>query len=498
VRKIELNLNEKIRQLPHKPGVYLMHDKDQKVIYIGKAKSLRKRVSSYFRHSGFASPRLRSLVNSIADISVIRTETEAEALIIEARLIKKYKPFFNVELKMGERYPYLKITSESYPRLVITRHKEEDGGLYLGPYTRVGELRNLLKLIQRYFLLRSCKMDLARSRPKRPCIDHSLGKCPAPCAGKCSRRVYRERVDDVILLLRGQSALLVERLRQRMEQASSRMDFEEAARHRDAIRAIWKINRNRVSAHLEEEFDTLTWEVMNNLQAYLNLPVLPWRIDGFDVSHTGGKNTYGVVVVFEQGVPNLSLYRRFAIRAVEGIDDFRSIRETVCRRYEKVLEGKEPLPQLILIDGGSLQLQFAQDALRELGLKDIPVIAIAKREELIFLTSETDPLRLSEEDPVLKLLQRVRNEAHRFAIASHRRRTRRSFSRSSLQDIPGVGKHLAALLLSEFGSIKNIQNLTERDLEKISGIGPTLASRITGHLRGDMNYPTAEKGEANE
>lgn len=497
MRKIDHNLQEKIRKLPHKPGVYLMHDKDQHVIYVGKAKSLRKRVSSYFRHTGFASPRLRSLVNSIADISVIRTETEAEALIIEARLIKKYKPFFNVELKMGERYPYVKLTSESYPRLVITRHKEQDGSVYIGPYTRVGELRNLLRLIQRYFSLRSCKMDLDQSRPQRPCIDYSLGKCLAPCADKCTSRVYRERVDDVLLLLRGQSAFLVERLRQRMEQASSRMDFEEAAQHRDAIRAIWKINRNRVSSHLEEEFDTLTWEVLNSLQTYLDLPVLPWRIDGFDVSHLGGKDTYGVVVVFEQGLRNPSLYRQFRIRTVHGVDDFRSIKETVFRRYQKVLHGKEPLPQLVLIDGGAIQLQFAQEALQELGLGDVPVISIAKREELIYMTSRSDPLALPDEDPVLKLLQRIRNEAHRFAVASHRGRAIRSFSRSSLQNIPGVGKHLSALLLSEFGSIKHIQNLSEKDLEKIDGIGPVMASRIIGYLRGDINDHT-EKGEGNE
>jgi len=495
VIKIELHLKEKVRTLPHKPGVYLMHDKDHNVIYIGKAKSLRKRVGSYFRHSGFASSRLRNLVTSIADISVIRTETEAEALIIEARLIKKYKPFFNVELKMGERYPYVKLTSGSYPRLVVTRHKEEDGGIYVGPYTRVGELRNLLRLIQRYFPLRSCKMDLEKSRPKRPCIDHSLGKCLAPCVDKCSRRAYRERVDYILLLLRGQSAMLVDRLRHKMEQASSRMDFEEAAHHRDAIQAIWKINRNRVSAHLQEEFDTFTWEVLNTLQAYLKLPVLPWRIDGFDVSHMSGKHTYGVVVVFEQALPNPSLYRKFKLRAVEGIDDFRSIRETVFRRYQKALQGKDPLPQLILIDGGSLQLQFAQEALQELGLNSIPMIAIAKREELLFMTSQKDPMKLADEDPVLKLLQRIRNEAHRFAIASQRRQAIKTLSRSSLEDVPGVGKHLAALLLSEFGSIRNIQNLTEKDLEKINGIGPVLASRIAGFLRGDIINEIADRGE---
>jgi len=480
---MDQQLQEKIRLLPLRPGVYLMHDENQDVIYIGKAKSLKKRVASYFRHSGFASPRLRKLVKSISDISVIRTETEAEALIVEARLIRKYKPFFNIELKMGERYPYIRITDETYPRLVITRHREKDGSIYLGPFTKAGELRSLLRLIQRYFPLRTCKGDLDKAPlRKRPCINYSLGKCPAPCSGKCNPRTYRERVDDVLLLLKGQSAVLVERLRQRMDQASSRMDFEEASQHRDAIKAIWKVKRSRVSSHLSEEFDTYSWEVLNELQDLLGLRTLPWRIDGFDISHHSGKGTYGVAVVFEQGLPNPSLYRKYKIRTVQGVDDFRSINEIVHRRYRKVLEGKEPLPQLILIDGGPLQLQFAQNALADLGLDELPVIALAKREEEIYLPHRREAFVLPIESPVLKLLMRIRDEAHRMAVSSHRQGTGKGFSRSSLQDIPGVGKHTAALLLSRFGSIKNIRNLDPSDLVKIPGIGPSTATRIFDHF----------------
>ncbi len=481
---LKKELQEKVRKLPNRPGVYIFHDDEGAVLYVGKAKSLKKRVSSYFRHGGFASPRLRKLVDSIGDLSFIRTESEAEALIVESRLIKKYQPFFNVELKMGERYPYLKITNEAFPRLEITRHKTVDGSHYVGPFTRVGDLRQLLRLIERHFPLRTCKSDLSKGPVReRPCVRYSLGRCSGACAGLTTEAEYGERVADVLLLLQGSAADLVERLRRRMDRAAADLAFEEAARLRDTIRSLWRLSRQRLSSTLSHDLDRETWAVLLRLQEILELPTIPWRIDGFDISHFSGKETYGVAVVFEQGLPNLSLYRRFAVKSLEGIDDFRALEEVVTRRYRRVLEGEEPLPQLVLIDGGPIQLEFAARALTALGLDELPVAALAKREEQVFLPGREQPLELPRSDRALHLLQRVRDESHRFALSSHRRGRDRRLRRSILEEIPGVGKKRAALLLTRFGSVQKIASLGLEELMALPGIGPETARRIIETLR---------------
>ncbi len=464
-----------------------MHDENDKIIYVGKAKSLKKRVSSYFRHANsFASPRLRKLVETVRDIATIRTETEMEALLLENKLIKYYQPYFNVDLKMNERYAFIKVTHEKFPRLVVTRRKDEDSAVYIGPFVRVAEVRWMLRLIERYLPLRSCSADICRQNAARPCMRYALGRCLAPCCAKCSEDEYKERVADVILLLQGNGAELVERLRKRMNSAASKLAFEEAGRLRDTIRAIWRVTRQRntipdAPGNREDFLKTLT-----SLQELLNLPLLPWRIDGFDISHTGGNQTVGVCVVFEQGSPNTSLYRRFNIKSVEGIDDFRSMYETVTRRYKRCLAGQEPLPQLILIDGGTVQLEFAQKAIKELGL-NIPMLSLAERFEEIYLPDEKEPVRLEFTDPVLRLLQSVRDEAHRFAITSHRNRRERIFTRSSIEDIPGIGKAKASQLITKFGSRRALVEADEKEIAAVHGIGDVLAKRIKEYLAGESN-----------
>ena len=463
-----------------------MHDREGRVIYVGKAKSLRKRVSSYFRHGGFASPRLRKLVESIEDLSTIRTGSEAEALILEARLIKQYQPFFNVELKLGERYPYLKITDEPFPRLVVTRYRGQDGALYLGPYVRVSELRTLLRFSERFFPLRTCKAPCDPNPSRRPCMNHALGRCLAPCAGLCTEQEYRERVADVALLLQGKGTDLVERLRCRMNQAARNLAFEEAARLRDTIRAIWRIGRQqpRVAAPGEDE----PWQALLRVQEALGLPTLPWRIEGYDISHTAGGQEVGVRVVFEQGRPNPSLYRRFHLDESLGGDDFRALRETLSRRFRKNPGGKpalgedDPRPQLVLIDGGPIQLEFARETLEGQGVFT-PLVALAKREEELFLPGRANPLRLPREDLALRLLQQVRDEAHRFAVTSHRSRRDRLLRASRLESIPGIGKGKAAQLLSRFGSAKAIARMAPEDLARTPGIGTVLAQRILTALK---------------
>ena len=321
-----------LKTLPLKPGVYLMHDAEGKVIYVGKAKILKRRVSSYFNHRDFAIPRLRKLVQTVQDISFIRTETEAEAFIVESRLIKKIQPFFNVELKMGTRYPYVVVTSENFPRVLVTRQRPRTGKIF-GPYTGAGTLNELLRLIKHFFPLRNCSLDLSKGKIQRPCIMYDVGKCPGPCAGKCTEREYAQTVDDILMLLNGQTADLIARLRARMESLAKEMRFEEAAQARDTIHNLWRFSRQKISATLTDDLDEDTWSALTRLRDLCSLPVVPWRIDGFDISHSSGHETYGVAVVFEQGFPNPSLYRRFQIKTVEGIDDFRSMRETVMRRY---------------------------------------------------------------------------------------------------------------------------------------------------------------------
>ncbi len=484
-----------LKKLPDRPGVYLMRDAAGEVIYVGKAKSLKKRVSSYFRHDSFASPRLRKLVQSIEDISVIRTESEVEALILEAKLIRKYSPFFNVDLKMSDRYPYIKITRELFPRIVVTRQRGKDDALYFGPYVSAGDVRSLLRLIERYFPLRICARDIDASTPeKRQAMPPLLPwECLGPCAGLVTPADYRERVDDVILLLQGQSSEVVERLRKRMDRAAKSLAFEEAARLRDTIRAIWRITRQRITSPLREDFDGDMWQCLNRLQQALRLPVIPWRIDGFDISHMSGRETYGVVVVFEQGSPNTSLYRRFRIKTVEGVGRFPLLEETVTRRYGQSLKGSEPLPQLVLIDGGPVQLEFARKALDELGLKDLPAVSLAKQEELIYHTPGEEPLRLDFGDSALRLLQRVRDESHRFAIESHRASRSARLRRSVLEEVPGIGRHRAAQLLGRFGSVRNMAAMSAEELATVPGIGPAMAERILSVLKENIGGTEPEK-----
>ena len=470
-----------VKGFPDRPGVYLMRDENGEIIYVGKAKSLRKRVSSYFRHT-HASPRLNKLVETIRDISTMRTETEIEALILENRLIKLYQPFFNVDLKMNERYAYIKITAEKHPRIIVTRVKMDDGAVYIGPYVRVSEVRALLRLVERYLPLRSCGGAEAKPQNGRPCMKYSLGRCLAPCCGLCTENEYRDRVADVALLLQGHGAELVERLRKRMDKAARELKFEEAAHLRDTIRAIWRVSRQQNTIPEIPSGKDNFWEVLNSMQRVFNLPVLPWRIDGFDISHSAGNFTVGVAVVFEQGYPNPSLYRKFNIRTVEGIDDFRSMKETLTRRYKRCLEGQEPLPQLILIDGGSVQLEFAMQALDDLGIHNIPIISLAKEFEEVYMPNQKEPVRLDHTDPVLRLLQHVRDESHRFAITSHRTRRGKSFTRSKIEEVPGIGRAKAAMLITKFGSVRAIKDLPPEELAAAPGIGPALAKRILAKL----------------
>ena len=472
-----------LKTLPERPGVYLMRDSEGKIIYVGKAIKLKRRVSSYFRHH--LSPRLNKLVELIEDISIIRTESEAEALIVEAKLIRRYSPFFNIALKMSDRYPYIKITDEDFPRVEITRHKAKDNALYLGPFVDAGNIRNLMRLAERYFPLRVCKSRITPNKNKRPCVEYNLGHSMGACAALCTRDEYRERVADIVLLFEGKSAELVARLKKRMNESAKNLEFEKAAYYRDTVRAIWRLSRQKISSALQEDLDNATWKVLNRVQELLGLEVLAWRIDAFDISHTHGHDTYGCCIVFEQGRPSPNLYRRFKIRSLNDgeINDFQSIYETVKRRYSHVIDNTEPAPQLALIDGGPIQLEYAQKALQELGF-ELPLIALAEREELIFLPGKpNEPLRLERDDPALQLFQRLRDEVHRYAITTHRNAREKRMRHSKLFDISGIGKKKATELLVRFGSAEKVAALSPEELQKVPGIGQKLAEKILSALQ---------------
>lgn len=453
-----------------------MLNRKGEVIYVGKSRSLKKRVSSYFTRSFDFSPKIRKLVDEIASFTYITTETEAEALILEADLIRKHKPKYNTMLKYGIRYPYVCLTmSEEFPRILITRVlREDDGNLYFGPYTKVRKMRELLRFIERFYPLRSCSRLVKRDRP---CINYYMGKCKGPCVGGISEQEYRKMVEDLALFLGGRRGELIAKLTEKMERLAKELRFEEAARIRDQIRALEKVFK-QPRIPLEAPVDYLETALLK-LRDYLGLKRLPYVIEGIDISNLYGREAVGVVVCFHGGVPFKRKYRRYKIKDVEGIDDPAMIAEVIRRRYGKHRD--EGIPDLILIDGGVTQVNSAKRALEEVGI-DIPLVGLAKREELVFFPGNSTPLRIPEDSPALRVLQRVRNEAHRFAISYHRKLREKSLLKTALEDIPGVGKERVKNLLRTFKSVEGIRKASVDEIAKVDGIGKKLALTIKGFL----------------
>ena len=596
-----LTVREKIALFPHSPGVYRYYDAEGKVIYVGKAKDLHKRVAQYFVPPERLNTKTRILVSKIADAEFSVVDTEADALLLENNLIKQYKPKYNILLKDSKTYPWICITGDEFPRVFITRRVEK-GNRYFGPYSHVMHARNLVDFFREVYPLRSCKYRITSDailRGKfRPCLDFHLGKCAAPCVGKISREEYAANIEEIVRILSGRGGEVIRHYKALMADAAERLDFEQAQVYKDKLHTLErhyaksvitqaadvdadvfslvldgaeafgnflrirggaivqslnlgfrsqieeepatmlstfigeiegkfgalskevivpflpdveipgvefrvpqrgdKLSLLELSAKNAKEFhfnaikqrehtdpDAFRQSVMEELRKALDMTVLPRHMECFDNSNIQGTHPVASCVVFRDAEPSKKEYRRFKIKTVIGANDYASMKEVVNRRYARMLEeAPEDLPQLIVIDGGKGQLEFAHQALAELGiLEKVTVVGLAKRLEEVIRVGDPYPLFIDRNSQALKVLQRIRDEAHRFGITFHRNLRSKDAIRSALREIKGVGEKTEQRLLLRYGSVSRI---AQAPLEELSAlVGADLAIRIHDSLNND-------------
>ena len=429
--------SEKVKQFPNTPGVYLMKDEQGRVIYVGKAKHLRNRASHYFTKIAAEEPRTADLVKLIADIDFIPADSEVDALLMEARLVKDVQPRFNIDLKDDKTFPYLQIrVREEYPRVEFTRTPRTRGVRLYGPFTSAKSLRAAIQVLQRIFQFRTCGLDIKQDNPQwrwfRPCILHSIRQCTAPCNFRVTREEYRKQIRRLCMVLDGKKSKLIKELEQSMTDASVKLEFEKAARIRDEIAALQSLGlRGNVDKDLQPEvFHIEPRKGSIGLRKVLALSATPRTIEGVDIAHLGGDETVASLVSFIDGLPFKPGYRRYKVKSVEGVDDFASIREVIARRFRNRAAGDDenPFPDILLIDGGKGQLNAALEVFRMLGKEPPCLISLAKREEEIYRPGDAEPLRLSRHSAALRLLQYVRDEAHRFAQHYHHLLRKKKFN----------------------------------------------------------------------
>ena len=426
---------EHLRSLPKTPGVYFMRDAAGRVIYIGKASNLRSRVGSYFKGQERHDPKTQILVPKIRHIDYIACASEREALILEQRLIRRDKPQFNIMWRDDKSFPFVALTKEDFPRLYMTRERKRKNVAYYGPYPNASDVKQLLRWAwkAKVFPLRPCRYEFDVKHPiayskVRSCLYLHTGECPAPCVGKISPARYQRIARKAALFFSGKRETLVKELERDMARASRQMRYEEAARIRDRINGISRMDELVTFKEMTPEEVTGRLQHsrgLTELMKALGLPRPPMRIETFDISHIQGVETVASMVSFSRGLPDKSNYRKFIIRGVPGIDDYSSMREAVGRRYKKIALERGPWPDLILIDGGKGQLSAALEALDSITSKPPPVAALAKENEEIYLPGKSEPVRLPKDSPALHIIQRARDEAHRFAITFHRARRRK-------------------------------------------------------------------------
>ena len=605
-----MNIQEKLKLLPAKPGVYLMKNESDEIIYVGKAVSLRNRVRSYFQAGRHASPKVAALVDNIADFEYIVTDSEIEALILECNLIKEHSPWYNVRLKDDKSYPYVKVTlQEPFPRVVVVRRMQKDGSRYFGPYADVQAVRQTVRFLQRLFPIRSCKREIGpEGTGERPCLNYHIKRCSAPCARKIGQEEYRRMIDEMMLVLEGRHEKLLQELTQRMQAAAEALRFEEAARLRDQIQSLTTVverqkivsldnidqdiigyarvedlacvqvffvrggkiigsehffldapvgdeGREILTAFVQQYYATASFvpkelllpealaeeevitqwlsglkgarvylrvpkrgekkrlvemveknaglvlqerltrqerertrrrQGLEELQSLLGLAELPRRIEAFDISNIQGAEAVGSMVVFEDGAPAQQEYRRFKIRSKSTPDDYTMMRELVYRRFARGLKEQEAggeadfaqMPQLVLIDGGKGQLNAASQVLTELGIENIFMLSLAERFEDVYVEGRRDPISIPRNSNGLHILQHLRDEAHRFALAYHRQLRSRRTTHSLLDEIPGVGPKRKKQLIRHFGSVQAVREATLEQLKGVPGLPASVAERI--------------------
>ena len=538
---------KKLTDLPHRPGVYLMKDRFGTVIYVGKARDLRKRVMTYFqpsRRMGW-DLKFRALTDAIHDLDVHVVRSEPEALLLESKLIKELQPKFNIDLRDDKRFLMLKVNlRDPIPRFSFTRLRTDDGSRYFGPFPNSGALRNTLALMRRQFNLRGCRPLTPGPPDYKHCLYGNLKWCTAPCIGNVTHEQYLEQVRAACDFLDGQCGELSEQLEAEMRQAAAAQQYEKAADLRDAITALKETTARTT------RFERTPWNLPVAVQPErdnldlgkaLGLPAPPVRIEGFDISNISGTLKVASVVAFRNGRPDRANYRRLRIKGVEGQDDFACIAEAVRRRYARLLKESAEretqnadqtehatrnteddaeartaiveelrelmanaarehrtsniehptsnLPDLIVIDGGKGQLGAACEELKKLGLERIPVIGLAKEFEEIYRPGEPTPLRLSHDSSALKLLQRIRDESHRVANSYNAQLRLKKISESLLDEFPGIGEARKAALLKKFGSLQRLRLATEEQIAEVPGFGGKVAAELKAFLVARLNEP---------
>ncbi|MFA6456931.1 MAG: excinuclease ABC subunit UvrC [Bacteroidota bacterium] len=609
------DLQDKLDNLPTSPGVYQFKNKDAQILYVGKAVNLRNRVRQYFHQSRNHEPRIASMVAKISDLEIITTDSEVEALILEANLIKLHKPRYNVNLKDDKSYPYIVVTNEPYPRVFVTRRIRRDGSRYFGPYTDVLTMRAALKTVRDIFMIRSCNFmiddEFIAKKKTRVCLDYHIKKCEGPCEGLVTKEHYQSMIANVEQVLNGKVTVVLESLEKQMNAAAEQLRFEDAAHYRDRMKeleiysskqkvvdvelrdrdivaaatedddacgVIFKIREGKVigrqhyymngvegkseSEILEtlvqryylEAIDVpkeiiLSYDIesktliqqwltlrrsggvsfvlpeggelakliamcrnnakflldelklqklkqkdfipaaVRSLQRDLRMAKPPRKIECFDISHFQGTETVASMVVFVDGKPKKSEYRKFKIKSVAPaeVNDFASMKEVIYRRYKRVQDEALELPELIMVDGGKGQLSSALESLAELHLDQHPIISLAKRLEEVFVPGQSDPLPIPKSSSALRLLQQVRDEAHRFAITFHRSLRDKRTLQTELDLIEGIGKKRAKELLEAFGSVQGVKFATPEQLTEV--VGEKTAQKIQEYFDTDESAP---------
>ncbi len=481
-------IREKLKNLPDAPGCYLMRDRDGKIIYIGKAASLRKRVQSYFRShtKRTAQPKIRSLISSIADFDIVVLKTEAEAILTEGKLIKEYRPHYNTLWKDDKRFTMIRVDIQHpFPTLAKCRIKKDDGAAYFGPYTSGMAAKMAVAFLERRFGLRRCRPRVPDEETYKHCSNDIIANCSAPCIRKVTPEEYRGRVEEACAFLRGERMEMLKELRTEMEDAAAEHRFEEAAALRDMLlhlhAAVKEKARVRKTPKMKQDEAR---RGLKELKKQLKLLAEPRVIECFDISNISGTNSVAGMVCSVDGVPYPSRYRRFRIKTVEGADDPRSMAEVVRRRYARLLKERKPLPDLVMVDGGITQLRAAKAELVELGLDSLPIVGLAKRyEELVWdYENNSGNLVLPRNSAALAVVTRLRDEAHRFAITYHRELRRRRIKESVLDEIPGIGRSKKGVLLRHFGSMARLARASLEQIAEAPGIGMKTARLIRGEL----------------